>query len=182
MKVNKITIYHALTWLLFLLFAFTACGTKKNVVDKDKTKTEVKKEEVKTEIKDSTSVKKETETTKTETKTDIKKENNTTEEIIEYFPKKDSAGNQLIKSKTKRDINLKEVDQSVGINEMVRSALDSLNKKYALDLSLKIDSLNQAVEIVKTKEADTTVANNIPSWVWVVGLIGLLFFLALKFK
>ena len=173
---------HLIVWLLLLAVCVCGCRTVKTNTDKNKSNTDVKKEEVKTEIKTEVEVKKKAETSKSETKADISKENKTTEEIITYFPKKDSAGNQLIASRTKRDINLKETDQSLINNERVLSIIDSLNRKRILELNLKIDSNNQHQNIIKTKDADSTLANNIPWWFWVLGLIALLVFLAVKIK
>jgi cobalamin biosynthesis Mg chelatase CobN len=154
--------------LTYCALSFSGCGFIKTKILKTKSKTEVKKEETKTETKDSTQIKKE-EAKITETqKNDITEENTTTEQEITYTKDKDENGKQLIASVINRQRKESKTDRSTFTKEQIRSIIDSLKTIYKTDYKLKLDSIGESQNKNKDIDKDTSVAANIPWYVWII--------------
>lgn len=166
--------------LTYCALSFSGCGFIKTKILKTKSKTEVKKEETKTETKDSTQVKKEVAKTTETQKNDITEETVTKEQEIIYSKDKDENGNQLIESVIYRDRKENKSDKSTFTKEQIRSIIDSLNTIYKTDYKLKLDSIGESQNKNKDIDKDTSVAANIPWYVWLAGLIVLIIVILFK--
>jgi flagellar biosynthesis component FlhA len=166
--------------LTYCALSFSGCGFIKTKILKTKSKTEVKKEETKTETKDSTQVKKEEAKTTQTQKNDITEENTTTEQEITYTKDKDENGKQLIASVINRQRKESKTDRSTFTWEQIRHIVDSMQSSNKTDFKLKLDSIGESQNKNKDIDKDTSFAANIPWYVWLAGLIVLIIVILFK--
>lgn len=173
--------FHFLVWGLFLAMALLSCKTRSVANDESKTK-----QELKTEDKNTSQSISESES-KSSTVAEDKKQNNIISEsedveVIEEFNPPDSAGKQSLKSRTTRKRKAKQEDKSLihntVIGHAVSKAIDTYKTEQQKTQQRNIKERTQN----KSSQSNSTIAANLPWYVWLILTIGILIFLIFKYR
>jgi hypothetical protein len=176
MKLNKYLI------LIVIMVSVLGCKTKESQANKTKEKSHLKTNESGEKKGDSVAVKKETTEIKTEQKNNINYQSDKGYSFIKYLPILDINGKQLIDTKEEGTDKSSLSDQSTFSKQEVKVLIDSIGFKWETKFQLFKDGIGESQTKTKQVDSDSTLATNVPWWVWLIGIVGLIIFLAFKFK
>ena len=173
--------FHFLVWGLFLAMALLSCKTRSVANNESNIKQELKTDEktISQGISESES--------NISTVAEDKKQNNIISEsedveVIEEFNPPDSTGKQSLKSRTTRKHKAKQEDKSLIHNTVIGHAISKAVNTYKTEQQKTQQQNLKERRQNKSSQSDSTIAANLPWYVWLILTIGILIFLIFKYR